>query len=153
MLIPERKKMQFSKILCPVDFSDATSSVNEYASILAKSTGASITYLFVSVPEVAMSTFGVSVPAEDHANSMQYLLEVVPTIPDIESEHVLLFGTPASEIIDYANGNEIDLIVMGTHGRTGLTRLLMGSVAEAVVRSSECPVLTLKDAVPQIQSK
>ncbi len=144
--------MQFSKILCPVDFSDATQFVNEYASILAKSTGASITYVFVSVPEVASATYGIAIPVDDREQSMQTLSAVVPANSEIPFDHVLLFGVPADEIIEYANRNDVDLIVMGTHGRTGLTRLLMGSVAEAVVRRAECPVLTLKTAVPDMQS-
>jgi len=63
---------------------------------------------------------------------------------DTYFEHHLLSGDPGSELVHFAERENIDLIVMGTHGRTGLTRLLMGSVAEAVVRRAPCPVLTLK---------
>jgi nucleotide-binding universal stress UspA family protein len=59
-------------------------------------------------------------------------------------ERRLLAGDPAEAIIRLAQTEDVDMIVMGTHGRRGLTRLLMGSVAEAVVRAAPCPVLTVK---------
>ena len=69
---------------------------------------------------------------------------VVPTDPTVPYEHRLITGDPATAIARLAEEEQADLIVMGTHGRTGLTRLLMGSVAEAVVRRAPCPVLTYK---------
>ena len=54
------------------------------------------------------------------------------------------FGSPAKAIVDYARDNGINLIVMGTHGRGGFAHLLLGSVAEQVVRTAECPVLTVR---------
>jgi nucleotide-binding universal stress UspA family protein len=62
----------------------------------------------------------------------------------ISVQHVLLEGEPATEIVHYARDAGIDLIVMGTHGRTGLDRLLMGSVAEKVMREAPCSVLVVK---------
>jgi nucleotide-binding universal stress UspA family protein len=56
---------------------------------------------------------------------------------------VLRVGTPAEAIVDYARDHNCDLIVIGTHGRTGLTHMLMGSVAEKVVRLAECPVMVV----------
>ena len=55
-----------------------------------------------------------------------------------------IIGTPAGSIVEYAGGNDIDLIVMGTHGRGGMSHLFMGSVAERVVRMAHCPVLTVR---------
>jgi nucleotide-binding universal stress UspA family protein len=72
------------------------------------------------------------------------LVAVVPTDPSIRFEHKLLEGDPATTIVQTAEDENADFIVIGTHGRTGLTRLLMGSVAEAVVRRAKCPVLTIK---------
>jgi nucleotide-binding universal stress UspA family protein len=69
---------------------------------------------------------------------------VVPTDHNVPFEHRLLVGEPATAIVEDAEKEGADLIVMGTHGRTGLSRLLMGSVAEAVVRRAKCPVLTVK---------
>jgi nucleotide-binding universal stress UspA family protein len=72
------------------------------------------------------------------------LAQIVPTDPNVPYEHKLLVGDPATSIVDLAESEGVDLIVLGSHGRTGLTRLLMGSVAEAVVRKAKCPVLTVK---------
>lgn len=72
------------------------------------------------------------------------LAQVVPTDPNVPYEHKLLIGDPATSIVDLAESEGVDFIVLGSHGRTGLTRLLMGSVAEAVVRRAKCPVLTVK---------
>jgi nucleotide-binding universal stress UspA family protein len=72
------------------------------------------------------------------------LAEVKPKDAALAVTRKLLFGEEATEIISFANENHADLIVMGTHGRTGLSRLLMGSVAETVLRQAPCPVLTIK---------
>jgi universal stress protein A len=81
-------------------------------------------------------------PASDDLRRM--LQAVVPTDPNVPCEHRLITGDPSTAIAKLAEEEHADLIVMGTHGRTGLTRLLMGSVAEAVVRRAPCPVLTYK---------
>lgn len=86
--------------------------------------------------------YGIPEPATEDLHRM--LERVVPTDPNVPYEHRLLTGEPASAIVELAEQEQADLIVMGTHGRTGLTRLLMGSVAEAVVRRAPCPVLTFK---------
>ncbi len=62
---------------------------------------------------------------------------------DLDAVTALVFGRPAREIVSYASRHGIDMIVMGTHGRTGVSRALLGSVAEAVVRRASCPVLTV----------
>jgi nucleotide-binding universal stress UspA family protein len=72
------------------------------------------------------------------------LEQIRPVNPGIPVQHVFLIGDPAGEIVRYAADRGIDLIVMGTHGRTGLERLLMGSVAEKVMREAPCSVLVVK---------
>jgi universal stress protein A len=74
------------------------------------------------------------------------LAKIVPDDGNIRFEHRLLGGVPGLEITRLAEEEKADLIVIGTHGRTGLSRLLMGSVAEAVVRRATCPVLTLRQS-------
>jgi nucleotide-binding universal stress UspA family protein len=76
------------------------------------------------------------------------LADVKPRDPRVVCEHHLLAGDPAEAIIRTAEQEGVDIIVIGTHGRTGLTRLLMGSVAEAIVRRATCPVLTVKQPTP-----
>jgi nucleotide-binding universal stress UspA family protein len=87
----------------------------------------------------------------DRAELMRSLSSVAPADPDVKCVHKLLVGDPAESIIQLAETEHADFIVMGTHGRRGLTRLLMGSVAEAVVRGATCPVITVKHPahVPQ----
>jgi universal stress protein A len=75
------------------------------------------------------------------------LKRVVPTDPAVPCEHRVLTGLAASEIVNFAKRDHADLIVMGTHGRKGLAHLVMGSVAEAVVRHAPCPVITVKTPV------
>jgi nucleotide-binding universal stress UspA family protein len=72
------------------------------------------------------------------------LEQIRPVDPGIRVEHVLLEGDPAREIVCYSRDHGIDLVVMGTHGRTGLERMLMGSVAEKVLRGASCSVLVVK---------
>ena len=73
------------------------------------------------------------------------MLEAVkPTAAGVRYEHRLMLGAPADEIVRLAAAEGVDLIVMATHGRTGIGRLVMGSVAEAVMRDASCPVLILK---------
>jgi nucleotide-binding universal stress UspA family protein len=74
------------------------------------------------------------------------LEKVVPPDPAVKFEHKLVMGTAADDIVRVADEEHADLIVIGTHGRTGLMRVLMGSVAESVMRLATCPVLTIKQA-------
>ncbi len=136
--------MDIKRILCPIDFSDFNQAANEYASVLAKSTGASIVYLHVSLPDVSYGTYMYVDMEQQEAEDKKRLEEIKPSIEGIEASYVVEFGSPTDRIVEYAAENDIDLVVMGTHGRTGLRRVIMGSVAEAVVRKAECPVLALK---------
>jgi Universal stress protein family len=72
------------------------------------------------------------------------LEQIRPVNPGIPVSHVLLEGDPAAEIVRYGRDAGIDLIVMGTHGRTGVERLVLGSVAEKVLRDASCSVLVVK---------
>lgn len=92
--------------------------------------------------------YGIPNPPTEEINRM--LRDVVPTDPAVGYEHHLVMGPPADAIVDLAKEQGADLIVLGTHGRTGLMRLLMGSVAEAVVRRSPCPVLTYRSGADKV---
>ena len=143
--------MKVEKILCPIDFSDFNQAANEHASNLAKAYGAKVVYLFVSNPDIPFASFEHVNTELDEKEAREHLEKIRPTT-DVEFEHEVLFGPPAAGIVDYANDNHIDLIVIGTHGRTGLSRLLMGSIAESVVRNAECPVLALKQTTASPQT-
>ena len=143
--------MNIKRILCPIDFSEFNEAANDHASILAKATDARIVFLHVCLPDAYRT------PAElvDHAEEDKLLqkdLEAIkPTQPGVQASYVIENGIAADRIIHYANENDIDLIVMGTHGRTGIRRVLMGSVAETVIRNADCPVLAIKSPSPVSQ--
>ena len=85
--------------------------------------------------------YGIQEPDREELRRM--LTEVKPTDPAVPYIHRLLIGAPATAIVELAEREGVEMIVMATHGRTGLMRIL-GSVAEEVVRKAKCPVLTIK---------
>jgi len=134
--------IRIRKILYATDFSPYSNQAYFHAVALAESHGASLTILFVypggfGAPEMADD-------GEDRSYWQQQLEQIRPVNENISTHHVLLEGDPAAEIVNYAREASFDLIVMGTHGRTGLERLLMGSVAEKVMREAPCSVLVVK---------
>ena len=138
--------MNAKKILFPTDFSTCSDAGLEQATALARDTGARLLIVHVEEPPAAYAGgemyYGMIEP--DNAAMQQMLAAVVPSDPSVAYEHRLLTGDPADRIVELADEEHCDLIVMGTHGRTGFKRLLMGSVAEAVVRKANCPVLIYK---------
>ena len=130
------------RILCPTDFSEASAPAFDYAEQLAATTEAELVVLHVvSVPD-AWGSGGLA----DALNQdlKQRLVSLVPRNPDVPVTHVC-HGGPAGEVICWiAQERECDLVVMGTHGRTGVRHLVLGSVAEHVVRHAPCPVLTVR---------
>ena len=142
--------MQAKKILFPTDFSTSSDAALKYATTLAKDMGAKLAIVHVVEPPAAYGAgemyYGIPNP---DLPALQKMLEAVkPTDPAVPCEHRLVTGEPAREVVELAKAEGVDLIVMGTHGRTGLGRLLMGSVAEAVVRRAPCPVFTFKENKP-----
>jgi nucleotide-binding universal stress UspA family protein len=138
--------MSERKILFPTDFSHTGDAALDSATSLARERGAMLLIVHVEEPPAAYGGgemyYGMPDPATEDLEKM--LAEVVPTDSSVPHEHRLITGDPAVAIARLAEQEGVELIVMGTHGRTGLLRLLMGSVAEAVVRRATCPVLTLK---------
>jgi nucleotide-binding universal stress UspA family protein len=145
------QQMNAHKILYPTDFSTAGQVALEMATSLARDRGAKLVIAHVEEPPVAYGGgelyYGIAEPNVDDLRRM--LAEVLPTDPAVGYEHRLMVGSPATAIVHLAEKEGVDMIVMPTHGRTGLSRLLMGSVAEEVVRKAKCPVLTIKAAAPK----
>lgn len=139
--------MQIKKILFPSDFSTTSDAGMALATSLARDAGATLLIVHVEEPPAAYGggEMYYGIPNPDNAELTKMLQAVVPSDPSVSYEHRLVSGDPASEIVRLAEDEDVDLIVLGTHGRTGLKRLLMGSVAEAVVRRATCPVLTFKE--------
>ncbi len=138
--------MKFHKILFPTDFSHTGDAALAMATSIARDHGAKLLIVHVQEPPAFYGGgemyYGMLDPTTDEL--IKLLENVKPTDPNVQYEQRLLTGDPAGALIDFANSEKVDLIVLGTHGRSGLSRLLMGSVAEAVVRRAECPVLTFK---------
>jgi nucleotide-binding universal stress UspA family protein len=141
--------MNTKRILCPLDFSENSQIALGYASILAGESGAKLFLVHVDDSQVPYDAgFAAYVAPPNNTDAlMEQLVAIKPTLDNVAFEHQLLLGHPADAIVDFAKEHHIDLIVMGTHGRTGVARLVMGSIAEAVVRRAECPVLTVKHPV------
>jgi len=137
-------------ILFPTDFSDASNTAFQYAVDYARLVNARL--LIAHVQEPVLPIIGGEIaylPATDpDPQSIKLaLLAIVPGVPNLEYAHRLLEGDPASEIVKLAKAEHADLIVLGTHGRTGIERLLLGSTAEQVLRRAPCPVLAVKEPV------
>ncbi|HEY7423522.1 MAG TPA: universal stress protein [Gemmataceae bacterium] len=135
-------------ILYPTDFSADAWPAFEVACALAGEGRGRLVVLHVARPPVGTrgGTAGVPpLPVEyDCERLWEQLNRIQPSRPGIDVEHRLEYGEPESVILRTAHEIGADLIVMGTHGRTGLRRLLMGSVAEHVVRKASCSVLTVR---------
>jgi len=136
-------------ILHPTDFSEQSHHAFCLACSLARDYGARLILLHVVAPSVFAYGEGVFVTdSEGLSLEASEKLNHIEPGPAVRAERRVVEGDPIDEILRVAAENHSDLIVMGTHGRTGLRRLLMGSVAEQVVRRAPCPVLTVKTPFP-----
>lgn len=146
--------MQIRTILLPTDFSECGNFALTAAASLARKFAASI--ICVNVIEPIVPTVGYSgmtepLPIADIAEQLEDSAErELPKLAEceecagIEVEELIVHGEAASEIVRVAKERNVDLIVISSHGRTGLGRMLFGSTAEAVVRHASCPVLVVK---------
>ena len=138
--------MNAHKILFPTDFSTLGEAALDLATSLARDRGAKLLIVHVEEPPMAYGGgemyYGIEEP--DRQELMRMLSQVLPTDPAVGYEHRMVLGSPATAIVHLAEKEGVEMIVMPTHGRTGLLRMLMGSVAEEVVRKAKCPVLTVK---------
>jgi nucleotide-binding universal stress UspA family protein len=157
----EAVMIEIRRILCPIDFSDYSRRALDHAIAIARWYEATVTALHVFSP-APVAAFGpgpvVFEPIVLTAVDRDQLLADTKTFaetgsaPGITIEAVLRGGNTAGEILEQATSMKADLLVIGTHGRSGFDRLLLGSVAERVLRKAGCPVLIvprrLPDAVP-----
>lgn len=135
--------IRIEKILYPTDFSSYSNQAYFHAVAQAEVHKASLTILFVYTPD--MITPGSEGDEEADRRYWQSQLEQIrPVDRSIPVRHVMLQGDPAEEIVRYGRDAGMDLIVMGTHGRTGLKHVFLGSVAEKTVRHAPCPVLVVR---------
>ena len=144
-------------ILLPTDFSDASLPASQYALAMGQLFRATVHVLHIIEDPVVYSPMFESYQLPDRQQFEMYAQDRLENwIPAEESEGCRLelqwlHGSPVRKIIEYARDCSIDLIVMGTHGRGGAGRFVLGSVAENVVRATPCPVLTVhaQDPAPR----
>ncbi len=153
--------IEIRRILCPIDFSDYSRRALDHAFAIARWYESTVTVLQVFSP-APVAAFGpgpvvfppIVLTAEDRDQLLAdtKAFAEAESAPGITIEAVVREGDTAAEILEQAAGMRADLLVIGTHGRSGFERLLLGSVTEKVLRKANCPVLTvpkrLPDAVP-----
>jgi universal stress protein A len=153
-----KEATMFTRILVPTDFSEPSDAALEYARTLAAKFGASLHVLHVVEDQFVTGPFGAAMYVPNTPVTLSYLLSdaherlshrvSADDRSRFRATTEVIVGTAARTIANYAADNGYDLIVMGTHGRTGLAHVLVGSVAEHVVRDAVCPVLTVH-ALPE----
>jgi universal stress protein A len=137
--------MSVNTILVPTDFSPMSDAALHYATKMALTLGARL-YL-MHVPGKTGEHFEASFPVGQFETAASKRLLSFLTKDELERlrpEYVLRVGTPTEEVVRYADVCDADLIIMGTHGRSGIAHALLGSVAEQVVRNAPCPVLLVR---------
>jgi len=137
------------RMLVPVDFSDCSLDALEYGALIAQRSNASLKLLHVLEPVSYGLDFTLPHMAERESSKTavtKRLSDLVSalTFGGLASDFLMSGGLPADSILDAARAQSVDVIVMGTHGRRGLSHALFGSVAESVLRRSSCPVLTVR---------
>ena len=165
--MPRRKKAtvkrgigtaSIKKILVPTDFSEGSEQAVQYAAMMARTLRAHVCLVHVIQPYAYAMTETFNVV--DHYSALKTIAE--PMLDQARKglqkggltvETDLLSGVAHREILEKARRTGADLIVMGTHGRSGVDHLLLGSVAEKVVRMSPCPVLTIRTEVKAARAK
>jgi nucleotide-binding universal stress UspA family protein len=143
--------MHINTILHPTDFSEIAAQALQVARSLARDHGAKL--VLVNVPPLPPPLEHYVPPAEYPGGveeAKRQLDHLAHSITDVQVEPCVHTGDPGAAILEAADQHHAELIVMGTHGRRGFSRLLMGSVAEHVVRNAHCPVLTIKPGVGEL---
>jgi nucleotide-binding universal stress UspA family protein len=145
----ENPKATITRMLVPVDFSDCSLDALEYGALIARRSNASLKLLHVLEPVSYGLDFTLPHMSERESSKTaitKRLSDLVSALTSVglTSDFLMSGGLPADSILDAARAQSVDVIVMGTHGRRGLSHALFGSVAESVLRKSSCPVLTVR---------
>lgn len=148
-------EMKLNKILVPIDFSDYSKSALRYAVNFAKLFNAEIILIYVVEPVIYPPDFSmgqIAIPTvttefDDRAKEELNKLAKNEIPQQLKVSIIIRTGKPFVEIIDTASEADVDLIIIATHGHSGVEHILFGSTAEKVVRKAPCPVLTLREPV------
>lgn len=142
---------QIKRILCAIDFSEASPLVAAYTKLLAQGLDAEVLVLYVApslsqyvgfhVPPSSIETFVKDIVQGADATMEKFLDE---NFAGVRVQGEVATGYAAEEILNHAKDQKVDMIIMGTHGRKGIDRILFGSVAEKVVKAAICPVMTVR---------
>jgi nucleotide-binding universal stress UspA family protein len=145
--------MHIKRLLVATDFSDSSEAALDFASSLAAESGAK---LYIAHVDELANISGPAIPPSEGGSLFQApwgtgrrevrdrLAQIAPTVADVTFERCYLTGPTVEQIVQCAGEHQVDVIVIGSHGRTGILRVLLGSVAEGVMRTAECPVLIVK---------
>lgn len=146
-------ELNFNKILVPIDFSDYSKSSLRYAVTFAKKFDATVILVYVVEPiiyppdfsmgQIAIPTAGIDMDKRAVEELEKLALNEIPS--GLQKKTIVKTGKPFYEIIETAKEEDADLIIIATHGHTGVEHILFGSTAEKVVRKAPCPVLTLRE--------
>jgi nucleotide-binding universal stress UspA family protein len=153
--------LEIKKVLVPIDFSDYSKGALRYAINFAKCFKAEMHLIYVVEPVIYPPDFSMgqiaipSVNAEWDERAKDELANLAKSEipPDVKSKTIIKTGKPFLEIIETASEENIDLIIIATHGHSGVEHILFGSTAEKVVRKAPCPVLTLREPVKGFKFK
>jgi nucleotide-binding universal stress UspA family protein len=145
-------------ILAPIDFSDYSKNALKYATQFAKEFNSALHLIYVVEPMIYPADFSmgqIAIPSTDidlHSRAEEELNNLAKTIdPSLKVSTIIRTGKPFVEIIEEAKEKDIDLIIIASHGHTGVEHLLFGSTAEKIVRKAPCPVLTLREPIKGFQ--
>ncbi len=144
--------ISLKKILCPIDHSDCSKEALRYAVSFAMKDKAKVILLHIidiRFFNEELDSISAQVPNEETIEQLKVkLLDCIPEEirDDMDVEAIVAQGVPFAEIISTAKEKEIDMIVIGSHGRTGISHMMLGSVSEKVVRKAPCPVLTVRQS-------
>jgi universal stress protein A len=146
--------ISWNRILVPTDLSEASASAVREGVSLARTFGAHMMLLYVGDgPATESATdFPLGLDAEIPDADRERLIQLLTPFDQdqLHPELVVCAGAAAQEIVRCAQDREVDLIVMGTHGRSGVKHMLLGSVAEKVIRTAPCPVLVVRAAAAAV---
>jgi nucleotide-binding universal stress UspA family protein len=145
--------MRFDRVLCPVDFSEFSANAYDFAHSLARHYKARLFVLHVVEPLLSIyhGYMSPAVVEEVYSRQVSDAQEQVRRLAEghegeqVESEVFVQIGLVADSILSFAEDHDVDLVVIGTHGRHGLDRLTMGSIAERILRRTRCAVLTVRE--------
>ena len=142
----------WKRICCAIDFAEPSRAAMEEGADLARRFEADLVLVHVRVPpppaasDVLVSSRGaMQVEAEEQVKTLEEWRAEAGRRAGRPAQARVLSGDPAAEVLRHAREERCDLLVVGTHGRTGLSRMVLGSVAERIVRQAECPVLVVHD--------